>query len=81
MRVKGGVPAGVQDREQSELSGETWTKAILIIRAREKDVSNAVVVEEVVDMTLEELANERMNGNRLIVEWGGGRGQFGIGTT
>lgn len=44
-----------------------------ILRAREKVVSNAVVIEEVVDMTLEDLADERKEGDRSIVGWGGGR--------
>ena len=52
-----------------------------ILGAREKVVSNAVVTEKIVDMTLKELADERKEEDELIVRWEVGEDDLGIGTT
>ena len=49
--------------------------------AREKVVSNAVVTKKIVDMTLKELADERMEGDGLIIYGEVGEDDLGIGTT
>ena len=52
-----------------------------VLRARENVIGSAVVVEEVMEMMLKKLADERKEGDGSIVGWEVGEDDLGIETT